>query len=158
MTWHRPGDKPLSEPMMASLLMHICVTRPQWVNRACCSLPWHHNEYDGISNHQPNDWLLNRLFRHRSKKTSKLRVTGLCAGNSPVTSEIPIQGASNMEKGSIWWHHHVQRLLGLLSWYPIILVKALKLIWRMDSCRRNCWFHIWWKIYWCESFIVIPVL
>ena len=32
MAWRRPGDKPLSEPMMVSLLMHICVTRPQWVN------------------------------------------------------------------------------------------------------------------------------
>ena len=31
MAWRRPGDKPLSEPMMVSLLMHICVTRPQWV-------------------------------------------------------------------------------------------------------------------------------
>ena len=30
--WRQPGDKPLSEPMMVSLLMHICVTRPQWVN------------------------------------------------------------------------------------------------------------------------------
>ena len=32
MAWQWPGDKPLSEPMMVSLLMHICVTRPQWVN------------------------------------------------------------------------------------------------------------------------------
>ena len=32
MAWRRPGDKPLSEPMMISLLTHICVTRPQWVN------------------------------------------------------------------------------------------------------------------------------
>ena len=31
MAWHRTGDKPLSEPMMVSLLMHICVTQPQWV-------------------------------------------------------------------------------------------------------------------------------
>ena len=31
MAWRRPGDKPLSEPMMVSLMMHICVTRPQWV-------------------------------------------------------------------------------------------------------------------------------
>ena len=31
MAWRRPGDKPLSEPMMVSLTMHICVTRPQWV-------------------------------------------------------------------------------------------------------------------------------
>ena len=32
MAWRRPGDKPLSEPMMVSLTTHICVTRPQWVN------------------------------------------------------------------------------------------------------------------------------
>ena len=32
MAWRRTGDKPLSEPMMVSLLKHICVTRPQWVN------------------------------------------------------------------------------------------------------------------------------
>ena len=31
MAWRRPGDKPLSEPMMVSLLAYICVTRPQWV-------------------------------------------------------------------------------------------------------------------------------
>ena len=33
MAWRRPGDKPLSEPMMVTLLMHICISRPQWVNR-----------------------------------------------------------------------------------------------------------------------------
>ena len=32
MAWRRPGDKPLSEPMMISLLTHKCVTPPQWVN------------------------------------------------------------------------------------------------------------------------------
>ena len=47
------------------------------------SLQWRHNEHDSVSNHQPRDCLLNRLFGRRSKKTSKLRVTGLCAGNSP---------------------------------------------------------------------------
>ena len=44
---------------------------------------WRHNDHDGVSNHQPYSCLLNHLFRGRSKKTSKLRVTGLCAGNSP---------------------------------------------------------------------------
>ena len=34
MAWRRPGDKPLSEPMMVNLLTHICVTRPQWVKEA----------------------------------------------------------------------------------------------------------------------------
>ena len=48
------------------------------------SLRWRHNDHAGVSNHQPRDCLLNRLFRRRSKKTSKLRVTGLCVGNSQM--------------------------------------------------------------------------
>ena len=70
------------------------------------SLQWRHNERDSVSNHQPHDCLLNRLFRRRSKKTSKLRVTGLCAGNSPGTGEFPAQMASYAENVSIWWRHH----------------------------------------------------
>ena len=57
-------------------------------------------------NHLPHDCLLNRLFRHRSKKTPKPRVTGLCAGNSPVIDKFPAQRASNAENVSIWWRHH----------------------------------------------------
>ena len=67
---------------------------------------WRHNGCDGVSNHQPHDCLLNCLFRRRSKETSKLRVTGLCAGNSPGTGEFPAQMASNAENVSIWWRHH----------------------------------------------------
>ena len=44
------------------------------------SLQWRHNWYDGLSNHQPHDCFRNRSFRRKSKGTSKLRVTGLCAG------------------------------------------------------------------------------
>ena len=71
-----------------------------WMNH----YQWRHNS--GVSNHQPHHCLLSRLFRRRSKKTSKLRVTGLCAGNSPVTGEFPAQMASNSENVSIWWRHH----------------------------------------------------
>ena len=70
------------------------------------TLPWRHNEHDSVSNHQPHDCLLNCLFGRRSKKVSKLRVTGLCAGNSPGTGEFPAQRASNTENVSIWWRHH----------------------------------------------------
>ena len=66
----------------------------------------HHNECDGISNHQPHHCLLKCLFRHRSKETSKLHITGLCAGNSLVPGEFPAQRASNPENASIWWRHH----------------------------------------------------
>ena len=71
-------------------------------------ITWRHNERDGISNQQPHDCLLNYLFRRRSKKTSKFRVTGLCEGNSPVTGEFPAQRANSAENVSIWWRHHVR--------------------------------------------------
>ena len=79
------------------------------------SLEWRHNGRDGVSNHQPHDCLLNRLFRRRSKKTSQLRITGLCARNSPVTGEFPAQLASNAGNVSIWWRHHVKSPV-LLAW------------------------------------------
>ena len=72
------------------------------------ALLWCHNECNGISNHQPHDCLPNGLFRCRSKKTSKLHITGLCVGNSSVTGEIPAQRASDAENVSIWWRHHKQ--------------------------------------------------
>ena len=87
------------------------------------SLLWRHNGRDGVSNHQPHDCLLNRSFRRSSKKTSKLRVTGLCARNSPVTGEFPAQMASNAENVPIWWRHHVK----LYSWTGDM--EALSVLW-----------------------------
>ena len=90
-------------------------------------LQWRHNGRDSVSNHQPYHYLLNRLFRCRSKKTTKLRVTCPCAGTSPGTGEFPAQMASNADfvpfddvimhlfrlwptskkmNHSIWWRHH----------------------------------------------------
>ena len=62
-------------------------------------LQWRNNGRDCVSNHQPHDRLRNRLFRRRSKKTSKLRVTGL----------FPAQMASNAENVSIWWRHQAKQ-------------------------------------------------
>ena len=56
------------------------------------------------------------LIRRRSKKTSKLRVTGLCVGNSPGTGEFPAQRASNAENVSIWWRHHVKHWWLVVNW------------------------------------------
>ena len=72
-----------------------------------CSLQWRHNGRDCVSYHQPHQCLRNRIFRRRSKKTSKPCVTGLWAGNSPVTGEFPAQRACSAENVSIWWRHHV---------------------------------------------------
>ena len=71
----------------------------------CYTLQWSHNVC--VSNRRGHVCLRNRLFSHRPKKTSKLRVSGLCEGNSPVTGEFLSQRASNTENVSIWWRHHV---------------------------------------------------
>ena len=95
-----------------AVLMHmIAILRdPPWVTVPTEvpteTLPWRHNELAGVSNHQPRDCLLNRLIRRRSKKISKLRVTGLCAMNSPGTGVFPAQRASYAENDFIWWRHH----------------------------------------------------
>ena len=67
---------------------------------------WRHNERDGVSNHHRLECLLKRLFRRRSKKTSKLRATGLCEGNSPGTGEFPTPRGNNAENVLIWWRNH----------------------------------------------------
>ena len=72
-------------------------------------------------------WLLkspaSRLFTEsfsqaQIKETSKLRVTGLCEGNSPVTGEFPAQTAINAVNVSIWWRHHTV-LENLINWLII---------------------------------------
>ena len=93
------------------------IKSPEWI-----SLRWRHNGCDSVSNHQPRECLLRRLIRRTSKKTSKLRVTGLCAGNSPETGEFPAQMASNAENVSIWWRHHVLEMYWHLPFYCIISV------------------------------------
>ena len=71
---------------------------PFWSHPAQIStLQWRYNERDGASDHRRLDCLLNRLFKCRSTKTSKLRVTGLCEGNSPVTGDFPARTVSNAD-------------------------------------------------------------
>ena len=93
--------------MPYKLMTNACFLRCVWARFAKCNLfqtsvqvdidtspQWRHNGHDSVSCHQPHHCLLNRLFRRRSKKISKLRVTGLCAGihqwpvNSPHTWPI----------------------------------------------------------------------
>ena len=105
------------------------------------ALWWHHNEGDGISNHQPHNCLLNRFFRHRSKKTSKLHITGLCVGNSVVTSEFPTQMASNAENASIWWRHHEDTISPMLAPYQTDR-HSPTWSWHQIRWPHICWPHI----------------
>ena len=92
------------------------------LRRICClslfrikTLQWRHNDHDGVSNHQPHGCLLNRLFRRRSKKTSKLRVTGLCVGNSPDRTKGQLRGKCFHSMTSSWI------LCALSRWLLIVL-------------------------------------
>ena len=97
------------------------------------SLRWRHNGHDSVSNHQPHDCLLSRLLGCGSKKTSKLRVTGLCAGNSPGTGEFSAQMASYAENVSIWWRHHVSDKVIPLFSHSTLMTKS----WTSS----DCWCH-----------------
>ena len=59
-------------------------------------LRWLHNERDGVSNHQPHDCLLNRLFKEPIKENIKAPRHWPLWGNSPATGGP--QRASNAEK------------------------------------------------------------
>ena len=114
------------------------------------ALQWNHNERDGVSNHGGFHCLLNCWFRCRSKKTSKLHVTGLYAGDSPVTGEFPAQKASNMENVSIWWRHYVDAIICIhisscVMLTPMCTLKSLILIaigiykpFTVSALKSNC--------------------
>ena len=72
----------------------------------------------------------------KSKKIAKLRVTGLCVGNSPLTGEFPAQMASNVENVSIWWRHHDGRPHVASGWYPTTWVAG-------DTLRTIHMLHVW---------------
>ena len=106
--------------------MNVCITKmtptyslianetfkktPTISNQHCTCWCFHYSDVMmramASQNHRRLDCLLNCLFRCRSKKISKLRVTDLCEGNPRVTGVLPSQRANNAENDSIWWRHH----------------------------------------------------
>ena len=106
--WFRKHNKVLSRARSSMLFLQILYTIKIYYNmynkiipQLRCktkgwitsnTLQWRHNDHDSVSNHQPHGCLLNRLFRRRSKKTSKLRGTGLCVGSSPGPVNSPHRG------------------------------------------------------------------
>ena len=110
-------------------------------------LQWRHNGRDGVSNHQPHYCLLKRLFRRRSKKTSKFRVTGHCVGNSPGTGEFPAQMASNAENLPTRWRHHALWAHSrIYTMRPSKFLDGVVFAWRQSktACLHvNKVFHRW---------------
>ena len=134
------------------ILGEICQFHGCWCPDSLRPLQWRHNGHDSVSNHQPYDCLLNRSFRRRSKKTPKLRVTGLCAVNSPGTGEFPAQMVNNAENDSIWWRHHASSHQPLYHWLcmmngPLFYREEFMLHVRFYRCKMigkaktHLWFH-----------------
>ena len=82
MAWRRSGDKPLSEPMMVSLLTHICVTRPQWVKwcivshkahwirLACLNMPFEQVIHLSVFIYDIGTFYMTKVWHYFEKKTS----------------------------------------------------------------------------------------
>ena len=87
------------------------------------TLQWRHDERDGVSNHRRLDCLLDHLFRHRLKKTSKLHIRWLAFVRG-------IHRASNAENVSIWLRHHVSSLQWLYTDF-----------WQQIQSSRFCSFY-----------------
>ena len=107
------------------------------------ALQWCHNEHDGVSNHWRIRCLLNSLFSHRSKKTSKLHVIGLCAcceGNSPVTSEFPAQRTLNVKM------FQFDDVIMLVSPCPFVAVWWWVL-----------WFYVGQQWWWAVVVLMLPI-
>ena len=117
MAWRRPGDKPLSEPMVVSLPTHICVTRTQWVKMSICivfkhtlemnihqcftfdtpvSMKWRDVVFYDVSDVPSNVTLPTYCHMMTSWQTLSA-LLDLCAWNPPITDGFPPQRTSNVE-------------------------------------------------------------
>ena len=142
-----PGDTRTKVPA-AGVLTYSCRNIP--VSARIIPLQLRHNEPNGVSNHLRLDCLLNQLFRRKSKKTSKLRVTGLCEGNSPVTGEFPAQRTNNAENVSFWWRHHI--VLIFLSLPTISYTTYRRVTTHCIVSLQNIWFSI------CITYAIISFI
>ena len=117
------------------------------------SLHWRHNRRGSVSNYQPNDCLLNRLFRHRLKKTSKLRVIGLWAGKSPGTGNSqhkwPVtRKMFPFDDVIMFWHAtaHTRRWKNTCIMYTCILTKILNKIFMHIPLYMLYWLKIYFML------------
>ena len=117
--WHHANDvlcRLDMELIGTSILFHMySVSHKMHIHIICCDLCcwchiFHYNDVIMsalVSQITSITIVYSTVYSRRiSKKISKLRVTGLCAGNSPVTGEFPAQRDSNAENVSVWLRHH----------------------------------------------------
>ena len=133
MAWRRPGAKPLSEPMMLSLLTHICVTQPQWVNAAhknpiitVAVLMIHYCDVImGAMTSKITSLTIVYSTIHSGGDQRKHQSSALLAfvrgiHRWPVNS--PHKWPVTRKMFSIWWHHHVMIMVLLLLLRMLVVV------------------------------------
>ena len=84
--------------------------------------------------HRRLDCLLNGWYRRILKKTLKLGVTGLCEGNPPVAGGFLSQRASDAENVSIWWRHHIMKILEV---FETTIRHTFPIVAEIKMCRLN---------------------
>ena len=153
-------------------LYHLIISRLSCIRWKCIKevfspevVAHYSNERDGVSNYRRLDCLPKRLFRRKSKKTSKLRVTGLCKGNPPVAGGFLSQRDSNAENASIWWRHHVRNICVHTSSSEISLLHSNA---ELPRCYYGCpnkllnkqpsdrWFETSWRI--CDADLMLAAI
>ena len=127
------------------------------------TLRWRHYGRDGVSNHQPHDCLLNRLFRRRSKKTSKLRVTGHLMTSSDIGRKLPCHESTSAWRGLLPWACtglHFQSIWSAWALQVVGLLLVVLVVFRaidkptffyLNVCLLLPWkntFYMSWSVCW----------
>ena len=102
-------------------------------------LQWRHNEGHGVSTHRHLNCMFSRSIRRTPKKTSKLRVTGLCEGGPPVTSVYPQKRPVRAKNVSILWRHHILFFIWVCS--RLRIWANAKQVSRLSLQRQSSWDH-----------------
>ena len=133
MALHRPGNKPLFEPMMVRSLTHMCVTRRRWVKSSFCVAIWQAH---------PRQYLLSN-FDEREKGPFLTQISRLK------------HFARSCEKASrnmilSWWRHQMGNVFSqraVTQSYDVFF--DLRLIKRLSKQSRRQWFerqsHSLWR-------------
>ena len=90
MAWRRPGDKPLSEPMMVCLPTHICVTRPQWVKPVKMNISSKYQKVDVI------------FFPRWANRLPGVRLQAPQSPGGPLVCERPVARTGQFRRNWAW--------------------------------------------------------
>ena len=151
MAWRRPGDKPLSEPIMVSLLTHICVIRPQWVNsNSCCPFMYYDFSYmcdtvnTGLTNMSVVDCWQSPVEREYLCFVVHFRHCLL-----PTSGETVSDGECHVYwlLSLLWYHKACQTRCDIIAETELLRVlwRFAKIFAKIESCQT--WFVMVVKMY-----------